>query len=86
MIVILDSIRMHYNCYIPISIVMAASYITTSTDEDNRTDTNTGLSAENTENELCTDIHTWTSAEKKLQHMTKFHKQYQRVFDEGASI
>ena len=65
---------------------MATSYITTS-DEDSRADTNTDLSAENTEDEICTDTHNWTSADrKKLQHMTEFHEEYQHVFGEGASI
>ena len=66
---------------------MATSYITTSSDEDGRVDTNTDLSAENTEDEFHTDTHTWTSADrKKLQHMTEFHREYQHVFGESASI
>ena len=40
---------------IPISL-----QITTSTDEDNRTDSDTNLSAVDTEDELHTDISTWT--------------------------
>ena len=61
--------------------------ITTSTNEDNRTDSDTNLSAVNTEDELHTDISTWTPAEKKkLQHMTEFHEEYQHVFSEKASI
>ena len=36
------------------------SQISTSTDEDNRTDSDTDLSAENTEDELHTDTSTWT--------------------------
>ena len=48
--------------------------ITISTDEDNRTDSDTNLSAVDTEYELHTDISTWTPAKrKKLQHLTKFH-------------
>ena len=63
------------------------SQITTSTDEDNRTDSDTNLSAVNTKDELHTDISTWTPAErKKLQHMTEFHEEYQHVFGEKASI
>ena len=61
--------------------------ITTSTDEDNRTDSDTHLSVVNTKDELHTDVSTWTFAErKKLQHMTKFHEEYQCVFSEKASI
>ena len=61
--------------------------ITTSTAEDNRTDSDTNLRAVDTEDELCTDTSTWTPANrKKLQHMTEFHEEYQRVFGKGASI
>ena len=61
--------------------------IITSTDEDNRTDSDTNLSAVNTEDELHTDTSTWTPADrKKLQHMTEFHEEYQCVFCKGASI
>ena len=59
-----------------------ASQITTSTDEDNRTDSGTNLSAVDTKDELHTDISTWTPAKrKKLQHMTEFHEEYQHVFE-----
>ena len=58
-----------------------ALQITTSTDEDNRTDSDTNLSAVDSKDELHTDISTWTPAErKKLQHMTEFHEEYQHVF------
>ena len=64
-----------------------ASQITTSSDEDNRTDSDTNLSAVDTEDELHTDISTWTPAErKKLQHMTELHEEYQCVFSKKASI
>ena len=79
-----------YLKYFLFTIVMATipitSQITTSTDEENRTDSDTDLSAENTEDELHTDTSTWSSANKKLQHMTEFHQEYQHVFREGASI
>ena len=66
--------------------VPIALQITTSTDEDNRTDSGTNLSAVDTKDELQTDISTWTHTErKKLQHMTEFHE-YQHVFSEKASI
>ena len=59
----------------------------TPTDEDNRTDSETDLSAENTKDELHVDTSTWTPAnQKKLQHMTEFHEEYQCVFGEGVSI
>ena len=64
-----------------------ACQITTSADEDNRTDSDTDLSAENTEDVLHTNTSTWTPAnKKKLQHMTEFHKEYQHIFREGSSI
>ena len=60
--------------------------ITTSTDEDNRTDSDTNLSAVNTD-ELHTDTSIWTPAKrKKLQHMTEFNEEYQCVFGEKAII
>ena len=56
---------------------------TTSTDENNRADSDTNLTAVNTEDELHTDISTWTPADKKkLQHMTEFHEEYQCIFGE----
>ena len=40
-----------------------------------------------TEDELATDISTWSDKErKKLQHMTEFHQEYQRVFGDRASL
>ena len=67
--------------------IPTASQITTSTDEDNRTDSDTNLSTENTKDELHADTSTWTPAnKKKLQHMTEFHEEYQHIFGEGASI
>ena len=39
------------------------------------------------EDEMHPDLSTWTPAErKKLQHMTEFHKKYQYVFGEQASL
>ena len=37
--------------------------------------------------EINTDTSTWSTADKKkAQHMMEFHKEYQHVFGEGASI
>ena len=37
----------------------------------------------NMEDEMNTDVSSWTSAErKKLQYMTEFHQEYQQVFGE----
>ena len=67
--------------------IPTTSQITTSTDEDHRTDSDTDLNAENTKDELHTNTSTWTPADKKkLQHMTEFHAEYQCIFGEGASI
>ena len=71
------------------NIVMATIPITSqiTTSEDNRTDSDTDLSIVNTEDEMHTNLSTWTPAErKKLQHMTEFHEEYQHVFGEKASI
>ena len=63
------------------------SQITTSTNEENRTDSDTDLSAESTEDELHANTSTWSPADKKkLQHMTEFYQEYQHIFGEEASI
>ena len=77
--------------YFLFNIVMAtvpiASQITTSTDQNNRADSDSNLSVVNTKDELHTNVSTWTPAErKKLQDMTEFHEEYQHVFGEKASI
>ena len=47
----------------------------------------TDLEEINTEDELATDTSKWSDKErKKLQHMTEFHKEYQRVFGDKASL
>ena len=47
----------------------------------------TDLEEINTEDELTTDISKWSDKEcKKLQHMTEFHKEYQKVFGNRASL
>ena len=67
--------------------IPTTSQITTSTDEDNRSDSDTDLSAENIKDDLQVDTSTWTPAgKKKLQHMTEFHEEYQCVFGDRASI
>ena len=77
--------------YFLFTIVMAtipmALQITTSTDEDNWTDTDTNLSAADTKDDLHADTSTLTPADrKKLQHMNEFHEEYQCGFGKGASI
>ena len=52
--------------------------IVESTSEANQTNSDTNLSVINTEDEMNTDVSSWTEAErKKLQHMTEFHQEYQ---------
>ena len=63
------------NVYHLYSIVMAEE--TSSTD----------LEEINTDDERATDISNWSDKErKKLQHMTEFHQEYQRVFGNRASL
>ena len=67
--------------------ISTTSKITTSTNEENRTNCETDLSAKNADNEIHVDTSNWSPAnKKKLQHMTEFHQEYQCVFREGASI
>ena len=47
----------------------------------------TDLEEINTNDERATDISKWSDKErKKLQHMTEFHQEYQRVFGDRASL
>ena len=57
------------------------------TDEEDNIGYETDLSTKDTDIKINTDTSTWSTADKKkLQHMTEFHKEYQHVFGEGASI
>ena len=72
---------------IVIATIPTTSKISTSADEENRTNYKTDLSAENTDDEIPTDTSTWSTADKKkLWHMTEFHQEYQCVFGERASL
>ena len=47
----------------------------------------TDLEETNTDDERVTDISKWSNKErKKLQHMTEFHQEYQKVFGDRASL
>ena len=47
----------------------------------------TDLEEINTDDERSTDISTWSDKKrKKLQHMTEFHLEYQRIFGDRASL
>ena len=55
--------------------------------EDNQSSSETDLNIINTEDEMHIDTTNWTpTKKKKLQHMTKFHEEYQWIFGEKASI
>ena len=55
--------------------------------EDNQSSLGTDLDIINTEDEMHIDTTNWTPTKwKKLQHMTEFHEEYQRIFGEKASI
>ena len=64
-----------------------ASVSNSSSSEDNQSSMGTDLSIISTEEEKHIDMTNWTLAKwKKLQHMTEFHDEYQRIFGEKASI
>ena len=68
------------------SIAMAF-VLNPSPSEDNQSSSGTDLSIINTEDEMHIDTTNWTPAKwKKLQHMTKFHEEYQQIFGERTSI
>ena len=51
--------------------------------EDSQSSSGTDLNIINTEDEIHIDTTNWTPAKrKKLQHMTKFHEDYQWIFGE----
>ena len=55
--------------------------------DDNQSSSGTDLSIINTEHEMHIDTTNLTPAKwKKIPHMTKFHKEYQRILSEKASI
>ena len=62
------------------------SQIPTSPSEDTQT-SGTDLEEINTEDEITIDTSKWLEKEKKkLQHMTEFHQEYQRVYGNKASL
>ena len=73
---------------IPITTPIPTSESTSeSTSEDSQTNSKADLSNINMEDEMDIDVSSWTAVErKKLQHMTEFHKEYQWVFGEWASL
>ena len=62
------------------------SQIPTSPSEDTQT-SGTDLEEINANDEIAIDTSKWSKKErKKLQHMTEFHQEYQRVFGDKASL
>ena len=62
------------------------SLIPTSPSKDIQT-SDTDLEEINTEDEMNIDTSKWSDKErKKLQHMTEFYEEYQRVFGDKASL
>ena len=63
------------------------AFVSNQSPTDDNQSSGTDLSIINTEDEIHIDTANWTTAKwKKLQYMTKFHKEYQWVFGEKASI
>ena len=59
------------------------SHIISSEDSNSMMD----LDRDNMEEEIHADTSNWTfTKKKKLQHMMEFHKEYQQIFGEKASI
>ena len=55
--------------------------------EDSQSSSGTDLNIINAEDEMHINTTNWTPAKRKmLQHMTKFHEEYQWIFGEKASI
>ena len=62
------------------------SQIPTSPSEDTQT-SGTDLEEINTEDEITVDTSKWSEKEsKKLQHMTEFHQEYQKIFGNKFSL
>ena len=70
--------------FCPIAMAFVSN---TSPSEDSQSSSGTDLNITNAEDEMHIDTSNWTPAKrKKLQHMTEFHEEYQRIFGEKASI
>ena len=63
------------------------AFVSNAPSSEDKSSLETDLNIIDTGDEMCTDITNWTPAkQKELQHMTKFHEEYQRIFGEKASI
>ena len=73
--------------YIIFCLIAMAFVSNPSSSVDNHSSTGTNLRIINTDDEKRIDMTNWTPAKrKKLQHMAKFHEEYQQIFGERASI
>ena len=71
---------------IPTTSILSPS-TSSGTDEENKINYETDLSAEDTDIKISMDTSTWSAADKKkLQHIMEFCQEYQCVFGEGSSI
>ena len=71
-----------FTFYIIIFPIAMAFVSNPSPSEDNQSSLGTDLNIINTEDEMHIDTTNWTPAKwKKLQHMTEFHEEYQRIFE-----
>ena len=65
--------------------IPTTSKVSVSADEENRTNYETDLCAENTDDEIYADTSTWATADKKkLQHMTKLKPRISMCFWRGS--
>ena len=80
------SLILYLFSYPIMAITPSTSQIPISPLEDTQT-SGTDLDEIITKDEINTDTSKWSEKEKKkLQHMTEFHKEYQRVFGDRASL
>ena len=81
--IFIETFIFHINFY-PIAMAFVSN---PSPSEDSQSSSGTDLNIINTEDEMHIDTTNWMPAKrKKLQHMTKFHEEYQQIFGERASI
>ena len=66
---------------------LAMAFVSNSSPSDDKSSSEIDLSIISTEDEKHIDTTAWMpTKQKKLQHMTEFHEEYQRVFSEKASM
>ena len=84
---LLDIFIEMFICHIIFCPLAMAFVSNPSPSEDSESSSGTDLNIINIEDEMHINTTNWTPAKrKKLQHMTKFHEEYQQIFGEKASI